>query len=363
MGRACTVRWCFVTSFCATHSHFGCSRVQQAAESMVEKASQTDISFGGIDDADEQLRKRIKWFTAHGIFNVEIDEDAVVKAAWGLDITDALATLMEAAENKLARSFTKKWAATSFLCSALSRRRDGGKEVADGAEGAALLAKLPACGSQLGGACADDADAKDKKLRKRIGWLNGHGGFSGRINYDNISEAAQGTEHVQVLHVLALLEEEGGRVKDPTAWTCAVLSEMKGGDIANLVASANWRSSERVAPTYYGKGDGLAMFNGGVHRALPAKWASFDAYMIHDDKKLRSKIGWLNHNMFGNVLKYYAISDDATGLNIGETMEILKDLERASTFGQVLDPNCFVLRQLEKKRGLRGVGVRRTIVK
>ena len=41
-------------------------------------------------------------------------------------------------------------------------------------------------------AAAGAGEGLDRKLRRRIGWLNGEGGFDGVLNYDKISEAADG---------------------------------------------------------------------------------------------------------------------------------------------------------------------------
>ena len=179
------------------------------------------------------------------------------------------------------------------------------------------------------------SEIEDKKLRKHIGWLNGPGGFEGQINYDEIAKAAQGLKYFQIHQVLQILDEYRDEIVDPAAWTCAVLRT----GVADPVHM-----------------EAAACTGGDVRRDL------MDACELHDDKRLRKRVGWLNNHVFWNALRYDQVAEAADGVSINHTLEILKRLELVAKRECVTDPTTYVATAL-RRRKLGGIGVRMTICK
>merc|ERR1719265_809589 len=88
-------------------------------------------------------------------------------------------------------------------------------------------------------------EEEDRKVRRRIGWLNGEGGgFGGAINYDKVMQAAGGLPFSDVLRVLKEVEEKKAEIKDPNAWVCSALRKSGGG---NPNAPTQWAPPPQAA--------------------------------------------------------------------------------------------------------------------
>jgi len=196
-----------------------------------------------------------------------------------------------------------------------------------------------------------DVQSEDAKLRKRIGWLNGQGGFDGAIVYDKILQAAGGLEFAEVFQKLQHLEESKDTVKDPTSWICAGLRKS---------ASRQGPPQQQMAwggqPMYGGGG-----FDGG-------------AMDVEATSKLHKKIKWLNDpERFDGALDFQKISEAAGGVDSTSQMKVLKEVEEKKA--EIKDPTAYVSSAFRKagggrKGGGKGMapagamhGVRRTIAK
>merc|ERR1711957_834728 len=76
---------------------------------------------------------------------------------------------------------------------------------------------------QFVGAPVSAAGVDVGKVKKRIGWLNSHGGFDGQLLYDKVMAAAGGVDTHIVLSVLKDAEEKKAEVKDVTAYVTSAL--------------------------------------------------------------------------------------------------------------------------------------------
>merc|ERR1711957_177933 len=63
----------------------------------------------------------------------------------------------------------------------------------------------------------------DQKIKKRIGWLNTHGGFDNQLLYGKVKAAAGGVDTNMILTVLKEAEEKKADVKDVTAYVTSAL--------------------------------------------------------------------------------------------------------------------------------------------
>ena len=125
---------------------------------------------------EDKLRRCVRRLNTLGGLDGAFDEDAIAIAARGLHFTWALSILKQAEEStQFAKIINKKWTVATYVVAAL-RKAGGGRTT----------------GSDVGEAFAD-------RIWKRIDWPNRQGGFRGQMNYDQITDAAQGSKYVHVL--------------------------------------------------------------------------------------------------------------------------------------------------------------------
>lgn len=294
------------------------------------------------------MRKRVDWLNGRGGFDNRLDSSKVAEAAGGIDLTQAMKILKDLEEKK-----DEVRDPTAFVTAAF-RKMGGGSRGSGGGrnEFAAPPANWGPPPAQSGGAWgqASEVETEDKKLRKRIGWLNSQGGFGGAIIYDKIMEAAGGLEFSEVFRGLSQLEEKGDSVKDPTAWVCAALrrSASKGG---------------MHAPQ-------MAWSGGGGWGGPEEQWGGGSAPMELDadaTSRLHKRVKWLNDpDRFDNALQFDKVKEAAVGLDSRAQMEVLKDLEENQD--TVKDPLAYVTSKMRKAGGgggggQRSFGVKRTIGK
>lgn len=267
----------------------------------------------GVDQqTDQKLRSRIGWLNGDGGgFNGMIIYDKVVEASDGIPHSEVMRVLKDVEGKKGQVKDPNAW-----VCAAL---RNGG-------------------GQQAMPPLAGDAQLEDAKLRKRIGWLNGSGGFEGAINYTKIMEAAGGLQFSEIFSILKKVEENRDGVTDPTAWVCAGLRKAaaRGGGPQMVPQMGGWS-----APNAQWMGDG----------------SSFGAAAMDTDttSKIHKRIKWLNDSTrFGNSINCDKVLEAASGLNLASTLEVLKRLEEKA--GQVKDPTAWVAFALRKSGGGGGGG-------
>jgi len=292
-------------------------------------------------DADSKLRKRIDWLNSEGGFAGAIDQDKIYNAAKGLEISVVMKVLKELEEKKATVKDPNAYAGA-----ALRKMGGGGRGMpASDVYMAAPAPPAPAYPSANfadagfgGGSGWGDAQSEDQKLRKKIGWLNNAGGFDGAIHYQKIVDAARGLEYAEVFKVLQRLEEKPrGTINDPTGWVCAGLRKSAGGGGGSPAAGFSMGGSFSHQGPPFGGGGG------------------FNALDPESDAKLRRRIGWLNKaGGFENALNYQKVAEAAAGVQIGEVMEILKDVEAKKD--QVQDPTAYATSAIRKRRAGGGGG-------
>mmetsp|Transcript_65796 Transcript_65796/g.189687 ORF Transcript_65796/g.189687 Transcript_65796/m.189687 type:complete len:495 (-) Transcript_65796:118-1602(-) len=286
-------------------------------------------------DADTKLRKRIEWLNSAGGFGGRIDQDKIYAAARGLEINVVMKVLKELEQN---RDTVKD--PNAYAGAALRKMGGGGAGPPAGYAPPAAMPPPPMAypgafamppedpymAAAYGGAGGDAAD-EDKKLRRRIGWMNKAGGFDGAIHYQKIVDAAKGLEYSEVMRLLKDVEGKKETIRDPTGWVCAALKKLGGG------------GGVPAAPPMY------PMPVPGMAAPLPfAPVAENEA-----DEKLRKRVAWLNERGgFNNALDYPKVVEAATGLEIREVMELLKEVEGKKD--QLRDPTGYTVVALRKRK-------------
>lgn len=162
---------------------------------------------GSTGSFDEQLRRRIRWLNNAGGFGNVIVYSKVAEAAEGVDNQRVFEILLYLEEN-----WRKIRDPTSWICSSLERASNANVGL--------------------------NADF-DKRLRRRIRWLNSEGGFNNTIVYSKIVGATIGVEDEQVMEILRLLEDRGEKVEDPTAWVCSALGKAGSSGGARWLRGGN----------------------------------------------------------------------------------------------------------------------------
>mmetsp|Transcript_16875 Transcript_16875/g.48004 ORF Transcript_16875/g.48004 Transcript_16875/m.48004 type:complete len:286 (-) Transcript_16875:140-997(-) len=187
------------------------------------------------------LRRRIRWLNNAGGFGNQILYYKVAEASESIDKGRVFEIL-----NYLEENWWKIRDPTAWICSSLDKAN-----------------------TAAGGLDADF----DKRLRRRIRWLNTEGGFDNQIVYSKIAGAAVGVDDERVMEILRYLEDRYDKIGDPTAWVCAGLRKVqntggvrwqragttrgKGGDAGSATANA-------------GSGEGAAE-EGGAAAPAPAR--------------------------------------------------------------------------------------------
>lgn len=151
------------------------------------------------DEFEPKLKKRIRWLNTNGGFDNAIIYDKVAEHAYNVDGYRVFEIL-----KRLESNWEKVSNPTSWICRAL-RAEQGDWDTTTSAS------------KEL------DTDA-DRRLRRRVRWLNNAGGFNNAIIYSKIAAAAAGGD--KVFDVLDKLEDRGPKdVQDPTWWVCKALDK------------------------------------------------------------------------------------------------------------------------------------------
>jgi len=207
-------------------------------------------------------------------------------------------------------------------------------------------------------AATPDAQLEDTKLRKRIGWLNGQGGFGGAINYTKILEASGGLQFSEVFQILKNLEEKKDGVTDPTAWVCAGLR--KAGGRGNVGGPPMHQMDQQMG----GWVDPNVQWTGGGNSFGTAPMDTETTSKIH------KRIKWLNDPArFNNSIIFEKVAEAARGLDLASALRVLKGLEEK--IDQVKDPTAWAASALRKAGGgsstapprVGGLAVKKTIAK
>jgi len=342
------------------------SALRKATAGSAARAQSQPMSWGGGggQQDDGKLRKRINWLNGDGGgFAGAIIYDKVLAAAGGLPPTDVMKILKELEEKKGEVKDPTAWA-----CAAM-RKQGGGNMQAPGPMTWAMGASELAWGAPMGGAAAWAApigggyDAgSESKVRKRVDWLNGNGGFGNAINAVKVSEAAAGVQDIkEVMKVLKDVEENKDKVKDPTAYVTAALRKLGGGVRGG---GADWAAPPMpaMAAAFGGGADwsGMPMPRmAAAWSGQPAAqdWGAPDAHS--EDQKLRKRIGWLNkQGGFGGAINYDKTLQAAGGLEFAEVFRQLQQLEEKG-HDSIKDPTawlCNGLRRAAAKEGASGGG-------
>jgi len=165
---------------------------------------------------DGKLRKRVGWLNKNGFENALIF-DKVKEAAMGVDTKETMEILKDLEEKKQQVKDPTAW-----VSNALRKRKPAQAQFAMAPQFAS-----PATGAYFMG--ADMGGDTDAVLRKKIGWLNSHGGFENQVNYQKISEAAAGVDSMTALNILEDLAKNKAKVNDPTAYVAHALRKAGGG--------------------------------------------------------------------------------------------------------------------------------------
>jgi len=308
-------------------------------------------------EIDMKLRKRIRWLNENAGLSADLNYQKVSEAAVGLDYTKVMSVLKDVEEKK-----GDVRDPTAYVASAMRKSGGGGgragsnSPIGGGGDSGGFwmpAPAMPAWGAPPPSAWNTEAEAEDKKLRKRIGWLNKNGGLNGSpLMYDKILEAAGGLEFSEVFERLKQLETQKDTIKDPTAWVCTGLRRAGGQQ------SMAGPPMQMMSPSPYG---------------MPfAGHGSFGASMDRDtESKLHKRIKWLNDKGgFSDALTFDKVKEAAQGVDPTSIMKVLKDLEEKKD--TVKDPTAYVSSALRKLGGGKGggnkgprgmMGVKRTIGK
>jgi len=160
-----------------------------------------------------KLRKRKRWLNENAGLSADLNYQKVSEAAVGLDYTKVMSVLKDVEEKK-----GDVRDPTAYVASAMRKSGGGGGRAGSnspigggGVSGGFWMPApaMPAWGAPPPSAWNTEAEAEDKKLRKRIGWLNKNGGLNGSpLMYDKILEAAGGLEFSEVFERLKQLETQ-----------------------------------------------------------------------------------------------------------------------------------------------------------
>jgi len=310
---------------------------------------------------DGKLRKRVEWLNNQGGFGNSLDTAKVLEAASGADVQQVMKVLKDAEEKK---DSVKN--PTAYVTAALRKLGGGHGGAGSGAGGGGAYPPMAWAGPASAPAWTSDAKSEDIKLRKRVGWLNGQGGFEGAVNYTKILEASGGLEFSEVFHKLKDLEEKKGEVTDPTAWVCAGLRKAAARN-----GSTGGPPMRQMAP------QAPAPWSGGGWAVPNAQWMrggdSFGAgpMDVETTSRIHKRVKWLNDAArFDGAINFEKVTEAAVGVDLTSTLKVLKDLEEKKD--QVKDPTAWATTALRKAGGrgggkgapqVGGFGVRRTIAK
>lgn len=312
----------------------------------------------GVND---KVRKRINWLNGTGGFQNALTPDKVAEAAVGVDVQHILKVLKDLEEK---RDTVKD--PLAYVTSALRKAsKSGGVMPAMAPMPMAPRPMTPAHAAAWTGAPAGNSywesptvQSEDQKLRKRIGWLNGAGGFQGALLYDEIVKASGGLEFAEVFRQLKQLEEKvgaGEAVRDPNAWVCSGLRR----------AASKSDGGQSMAPALQMSGPPAGYWAGGAPMHMIDNGAAAAELDPATYSKLHKRCKWLNGTGgFADAIIFDKVAEAAAGLDSTKSMDILKDLETKKD--SVKDPTAYVTAAMRKAGGGQGrgmLGVRKTISK
>eukprot|EP00929_Paragymnodinium_shiwhaense_P008596 TRINITY_DN112551_c0_g1_i1.p1 TRINITY_DN112551_c0_g1~~TRINITY_DN112551_c0_g1_i1.p1 ORF type:complete len:340 (+),score=107.96 TRINITY_DN112551_c0_g1_i1:94-1113(+) len=334
------------------------------------------MAYDSPEAADEKLRKRIGWLNKNG-FEGKILYDKIIDAAFGVEYAAVMEVLQQLEAKKGSVNDPTGW-----CCVALKKKGGrGGNTMAAPAPMAmapamnidlnamnAFAAQLAAMQPMMAAASAGgggrgggggSVEEADSKLRKRINWLNGKGGFNNNLQYDKIFEAAKGVEYAAVMDMLKQVEAKRDEVRDACSWVCAALRKAGRAEPSPVMGMPmGMQGAMQMPMTAYG---------------LPAAFQAFQqepqAMDVEGDQKVRKRIGWLNKQVFDGQIVYQKVMEAASHGNVGcgDILSVLKDLEAKKD--EIKDPTAYVGAALRKRggkgsgRGGAPMGVQRTIAK
>jgi len=296
------------------------------------------------------VRKRVRWLNENAGLSQDLNYQKVSEAAIGVDMKTVMDILKDVEEKK-----DKVKDPTAYVTTGL-RKRGGGQHGGGG------MYDAPPPMHNWGAAPAPggwnpEAEAEDKKLRRRIGWLNKDGGFNGALIYDKVLEAAGGLEFSEVFKILKEVEEKKDtlQIRDPNAWVCNGLKRKASSSVGAGPPRGMMQAwGPPPGMPFPGPAPGYGNFAGGMDSET--------------NSKLHKRIKWLNGTGgFNDSIVFDKVKEAAEGVDPVSMMKVLKDLEEKKD--TVKDPTAYVSSALRKMgggggRGRPGVpGVRRTINK
>lgn len=266
----------------------------------------------------DDLWQRVEWLNNEGGFHNTIRHAEVSEAAAGLD-TDTVTTILRNLEDK--RNEVND--PTEWVCGALRKERT--KATPEDPQGSASWPSTEGNASWPAGeddsTNKEDAEQADQRLRKRLAWLNGEGGFNGKLKYEQVADVAANVDINVVMKILSHLVDKKEEVNDPTAWVCAAL--VKEGNLSKTKGGA-WKGGQ---------------------------WSTqSDA---DTNKEVRKRIAWLNNEGgFNNVINYDEIAEAAAGVHVSTVMKIFSHLQ--DKCGEISNPTSWVCAALVKERNGKG---------
>eukprot|EP00928_Gymnodinium_smaydae_P079327 TRINITY_DN63291_c0_g1_i1.p1 TRINITY_DN63291_c0_g1~~TRINITY_DN63291_c0_g1_i1.p1 ORF type:complete len:560 (+),score=149.14 TRINITY_DN63291_c0_g1_i1:82-1761(+) len=314
-----------------------------------------DYSHLTVEQADEKLRKRIKWLNTQGGFDNALNYAKIVEAADGLEYSGVMMILKQVEEKRDEVKDANAWVCAGLRKEARSAAgAQWGGAVDFGPPGYA--AAPPMYGQQYAqplpyeqpmqmAAARQPVDPELKRrISKRVNWLNGNMDFETPLVLEKVleaSDASGGLDGTWAMKVLKDLEEKKDTIRDPTAYVCSAFR--KHGAAARSAAAMPAALPPAPAPGW-GYAPPLAP-------AAPAA-VFYDVAPAFDEKAVRKKIGWLNNKGgFDNALIYDKIIEAVHAANVdsGTVLRVLGQVEEK--VGEVKDPNAWVTSALRKSGG------------
>mmetsp|Transcript_35104 Transcript_35104/g.109184 ORF Transcript_35104/g.109184 Transcript_35104/m.109184 type:complete len:510 (+) Transcript_35104:97-1626(+) len=277
-------------------------------------------------DIDPEVLDRVAWLNGEGGFDGAVRYNDVAAAAIGVP-TEKVITILTHCGEKRAQINDP----TSWVCAALHKERNGKGRLGGKGQGPG---SWPAGGGGdwYGGDYMSYGDP-DQRLRKRVAWMNGEGGFQEALHYNQIAEAAAGVEAATVMKVLSHLMDKRDEVKDPTSWVCAALCKERSGKgtKGSHKGGGGWGA------------DGPGGWGGGY-------WCG-DA---NPDRELRKRVAWMNNEGgFENTIFFDEVAEASCGLEAAIVMRILTHLQDSKM--EIENPTSWVCAALCKERARRGL--------
>mmetsp|Transcript_50362 Transcript_50362/g.155703 ORF Transcript_50362/g.155703 Transcript_50362/m.155703 type:complete len:390 (+) Transcript_50362:112-1281(+) len=168
---------------------------------------------------DDGIRQRVAWLNGEGGFKDALQYEQIAEAAWGVDVNFVMKVLNHVLDKK-----GEVKDPTSWVCAALAKEANS-KGVKGWQKGSGGGGKEGGCGHWKAGTTQD----VNREVRRRVAWLNNEGGFQNSIGYQEVADAAAGSEIHTVVKVFQNLQEKRHEIANPTAWVCAALCKEQWG--------------------------------------------------------------------------------------------------------------------------------------